>query len=277
MAERETEANQIQISQLGGLNESLSLANLPPGTFAALEGLYPAKSGSLERMPGKTLLRRLSAPILNIYQTFDARNNILVQTTEDVQLFTLDELMSRTPATTLTATAISEEDTMSKAIIVHAVAANTAGGTYTTASTWQQAPLSAIQSQLNADGTAAAFVTALAANRFTLSAGTYRFKGRSAHSDATAGIFCVARLYNVTTALPAWSGLDNETGPWDVIATATRNQYLEFEGDLTIAAPTQFEIQHYASGLEATNGFGKPVNLGSMKEIYRTLTIIKTA
>lgn len=277
MAERETEIGQIQINAFAGLDQSVSPASIPAGKLTVLEGLYPEPQGALQRIPGKTLLTKLNSPILNIHQTFDARNNIIVQTDTDIQVFTLDELLDRTPATSLTPTAISEEETMPQAIIVHAVAAGTAGGTYTSASTWQQAPLTAIQSQLNADGTAASFVTALSSNRFTLSAGTYRFHCRSAHCDATAGIYCVARLYNVTTSLPAWNGLDNETGPWDVIATASRNQYLEFDGDLTIAVPTQFEIQHYASGAETTNGFGRPTNLGSLKEVYRTLKIIKTA
>lgn len=265
------------VASLGGLNRLSTLNNTKVEEFYALVNLIHQYDGVLQIPPGiKTRILLEGREILRIHQTNDRRENILVQTDEGVYVFSEDEFFERAYVPALVANAIVEEDTMAKAIIVQSLALNTHGGSYTPANSWQQAPLSAILSQLNADGTAAAFVTALAANIFTLAAGTYRFNIRSMHACDTAAHRIIGRLFNVTTGAPAWTGLNNENSPVYLQDSPDGNTEICFGGDLTIAVPTQFQLEHFCSRLTLTTGFGFRRNIGS-RENYRWIEIIKTA
>lgn len=267
--------------ELQGLDERHRATQTKEPTFDDSFGFIQQSAGVLQRINGiKPLLNIPGKTILNICQTFDSRGNVLIQTDQGLYLASEDEVVGRAVVTNLSPVVLLESESMSKAILVHAPAAGANGGTLSPADTWVDAPLLTILSQLNPDGTAAAFVTALAGNIFTLAAGSYRFSGKSAMSDVTANIRLVARLFNVTTGLPAWSGLQNEDGNTVTVDTTARNYWSHFGGDLTIAVPTQFKIQGKSSGAENNTGFGAPMSGAGYvlaHELYRWLEIFKTA
>lgn len=267
----------VQVSEVKGLNERLKFSNPDSGEFDSLIGLIPQQLGNLQRINGTKFLQYIAGKrILNIYQTFDRRENCLVQTDQGVYLFSEDELLNRVVPTNLTPVTEIEEENMSQAVIIDSRASGTNGGSIT-ATTWTDAPLSAILYQLNPDGTAASFVTALAANIFTLAVGGYRFRIRSICADDGTGTTAkvLARLFNVTSGLPAWSGLNNEvSGPCQLFANNI-NSTIFLGGELELTVPTQFKIQHYASQLATNVGFGFPLAL-SFRENYRWIEITQT-
>lgn len=265
----------IFVEDLKGLNQRTRF-NSEAAEFDELVGFFQQRTGVLERLPGISLLQTISGKeILSITQTFDSRKNVIVQTNLGVYVYSEDELMGRTIPTSLIRDPLTEEEDMAKAILVDTQAVGVNGGTYTTANVWQDAPLGSILSQLNPDGSAASFAS-LAAGVFTLAAGTYRFNGWSVMSDATANVRCVSRLFNVTTGLPAWSGLLNENGPTLSVAEANANTLCPFGGDLTIAVPTDFKIQNKMSDAQTNTGFGFARSMGAA-EVYRWLEIFKSA
>lgn len=268
------------IPALGGLNRFSTLNNTPPEDFYGLINLIHQYDGVLQSPPGIKPRALVSGKrILSIHQTNDKRENVIVQTSDGVYIFSEDELFERMYAPALTPITILEEETFMKGIITDQRVANTDSGVNTVAAAWTTAPLSAIVSQLNPDGTAAAFITALAANVFTLAIGVYRFRIRCAVAG-TAGDKYKGRLFNVTAGAAAWVGLANETGEWEDIKDANSNLYTVFGGDLQIAAPTQFRIEIYAGTAGApgkVNGMGRKTNIGGLSEVYRWIEIIKTA
>lgn len=265
----------VVVAQVKGVNERLKFTNPDITQFDILKGFIPQRDGILQRINGTKFLQLLQGrQILNMCQTFDRRKNFIVQTDQGVYLYSEDELLNREPITNLTPVVNTEEEDMAKAILIHSVANNVGGGALV-ATTWTTAPISAILSQKNPDGTAAAFVTALAANAFTLATGGYRFNIRSVVSCTTgAGTpqKALARLYNVTTGLPAWSGLDNEVSMNTQNGVNTLNFQVALGGDLDIAVPTQFRLEHYQN---VAGTFGIAENMG-FREVYRWIEIIQT-
>jgi hypothetical protein len=263
------------VPRLGGLDERNEFSKQIGPDFDALSGFIHQRDGILQRANGTKLLQSIPGKkILSICQTFDNRKNVLVQTDGGVYLFSEDELVGRVIPTALTPVTINEEETMSRAVIVHALALTNNGGNYPVANVWQDAPVSAILFQRNPDGTAAAFVTAIATPNFTLAVGSYRISGWSMHT-AAAGNRCKTRLFNTTSGLPVWNGADNEDSPALLVDTVNGNTQLPFAGEITIAVPTQFKIQNFCTALSA-NGFGFARNIGH-NELYRFIDIIKTA
>lgn len=276
-----TQTGRITVVELKGLNEREIDANSDLGYFDFLRGCVPINKNTLTRCNGSTLLLNFGEPVLSIHQTNDSRGNIIVQTLSSVRIVSTNELFGTAiNPTNLVPVASTEEESMSQAIIVHQLAAGTNGGTYTTLNVWQQAPLSAILSQLNPDGTTAAFVTSLTANQFTLATGIYRIRGYSVMSNVTGATKMAARLFNVTASTPAWSGLANEDSPSVLSGGASYNEQLPIAGTLNLVAPTTFEVQGLQSRVQTNTGFGifaSAAGFGSAKELYRFLEILKTA
>lgn len=285
MAERETTGpQQIQINALGGIDERISPANLRLGTFDRLEGLYPAKSGLMERIPGKTTLATLAGnpAILAIHQCNDAAGNILIQTATDVQVFTLDELLGRTPAAntlvpvppTPPVSNTEEEEFMSQAILIHRAASGDGGGAVSYA-TWGKRTITDIVTQVNPDGTAASFVTSLASDVFTLSAGTYRVNIRCCQSTTNASNFGI-RLQNTTAGANAFAsyGLLQAAGQKPV-TSGTSNFWVELDGWFKITAGANFEIQEFSNSNLNTRGTAASVD--GIENIYLVCKILKTA
>lgn len=276
-----TQTGRITVVELKGLNEREIDANSDLGYFDFLRGCVPINKNTLTRCNGSKLLLNFGEPVLSIHQTNDSRGNIIVQTLSSVRVVSTNELFGTTiNPTNLQPVASTEEESMSQAIIVHQVAAGTNGGTYTVANTWQQAPLSAILSQLNPDGTPAAFVTAFAANQFTLDTGVYRIRGYSVMSNSGASTKMAARLFNVTAGTPAWSGAANEDSHALLSGGANYNERLQFAGTLNLAIPTQFQVEGLQSAAKTNSGFGIFANAAGFtlaKELYRYIEILKTA
>lgn len=150
-----------------------------------------------------------------------------------------------------------------QALITHQNTA--AGGASTTA--YAQRPLSAIIYQLNPDGTAAAFAT-LAANQFTLAAGTYRITARAKATGALAD-FVGIHLYNITTAAIVANTEDGQQ-----VLVASKNVTLTLDCAFTLAGATVFELRGKGSAANA-NGFG--ATAGGLSVTYASITITKTA
>jgi len=275
----------ITVQELKGLNEREQFANPDLGFFDVLKGCVPTNKNTLTKAFGCKFALNFGEPILAICQTNDSRKNVIVQTQSAVRVVTEEELFGQpivNPNLTLVAGA-GEEETMSRAIIVHQVATGTHGGGYTTANVWQQAPLNVIVSQLNPDGITNPGFASLALNQVTLATGAYRIRGWSIMTN-TVGQIGAARLFNVTTGFPAWNGAPNEISPTHVlsqISAGADNVKFEFGGDLLLGVPTVLEIQGNMHAAKATNGFGSAQSGGTLaaasKELYRWLEILKTA
>lgn len=269
--------NPISVGQFKGLNERGRFNNIDVTEFDKLLGYSQQFSGIIERPNGTLLLQQIPGHrILGIHQTFDDRQNVIIQTDQGVRVISEDALFNRASGANLTPVVIPEEDTMAEAILAHTVASGITGGAYAVASVWQDAPLTDIIHQRNADGTAAAFVTALAANVFTLAAGVYRIEFESTFNDNAGNSLCQARLFNTTTGLPAWDGLNNKQATSQrVIAPGT--VLLKGRGWLDLSGgPASFKLQHWCSTVTDANGFGQPSTTGD-REVYRWIKVLKTA
>lgn len=280
--QNDTQTAAEQVVALGGINQRASPSRLGANDFELAIGVTPLQLGVLERVTGKQLIRQFGSAILQIHQTFDGQNHIIIQTYADgVQFYTLDELLDRASTTNLTPVTILEEDTMPRALIVDKKAAGAAASALTTS--YAARDLTDIDYQLNADGTAASFITGFngtggtAAKQFALAAGTYRFDIRASAGVTTAlAKNYQAVLFNVTTGLPAFNGLPLQAAASQRgLALANSVVWMQMKGQLTIAAPNTFEVRQKVS--DATNVFqGLSVNQGE-NEVYAFVEITKTA
>lgn len=268
----------FSVRALKGANERKQFTNPDPSELDKVVGFIPSIAGAQRKMNGIQLLQTVEGapPIYNICQTNDSRRNIIVQTRDNVLLISEAEFFNQPIYTpTLTNIASFEEDSMAYGLIVHTEANNVSGGT--AAGTFTARTLSHIVHQVNADGTAAAFITALAANRFTLAAGKYRIRGWCLGSGIATDIL-IARLYNVTAGAAAWNGGQNENTNAGQVAIAQENVTMFFAGYLDLAVPTQFELQQKTNNATPpeANGCGAPANLGH-RELYAMIEIFQTA
>jgi hypothetical protein len=100
--EQSVESGDVSIRKLGGLNQRVSPLDLAPNEFSVLRGYYPSQEGLLSRLPGKEFLFQLDGTILSIHPTYNSEGHILIQTTENLYLTTIDEIQGRTTETNLT-------------------------------------------------------------------------------------------------------------------------------------------------------------------------------
>ncbi len=287
MAERESDEKNIRINELGGLDERAGLSNIQPGTWDKLEGLYPARNGQLERIPGKTLLSNVGASVLAIHQTFDSRNNIIIQTTENIQVITLEELLGTAPATSITPTPIPEEESMAYACLIHSEAPYTEGGGILT--TYSVRPITdRVAEGINPDGTTTTFVT-IAANQFTLGTGTYRIKIKAAFAGVETNR-CTFRLYNVTAVANAFAATGGNFQTCTTVelpatsgGNAVSNVWGELQGWFSIVGSNVFQVEDRGEAANAVNGRGDcgtstgvPM-VAPERECFMVIEILKTA
>ncbi len=107
----------------------------------------------------------------------------------------------------------------------------------------------------------------LAANQFTLPAGTYRFSAACPAHDVYRQ---QGRLRNITDNKTILDGESSFTSAVDAILGASR-----LEGQFTIAAPKTFELQHQCQTTKPTQGFGIAVNFDV--EVYAWIRLEKVA
>lgn len=271
MNQQEQAEKSLVVANLKGVDER-GLFKQQDGFFDRVEGLYQKTNGSLHQLPGIKHLLTISATdvILSIHQTFDSRDSILIQTTSGLYRLSEAELFGRAVAANLTPVTLTEEEDMSKAIILHRELANVNGGEYTTANVWQKAPLNVIDSQLNSDGTAASFAS-IASSVITLASGWYRMNVLTLHADASVGTLTNARIRNTTTNITVAESIVAR------IVSANRHTQLHMACAFQVVSATEtFEIQHIADSPQTSFGFGQANNNNGANEIYRIVEIIKT-
>lgn len=284
-------SNSVNIRPLGGVNERVSPVDLPPSEFSQLRGLFPRQNGLLERFWGNEFLYKFPEAVLSINPTHNSSGHILIQTATKRYLTTLDELLGRntyitdlTPATSTPGNEIVEEESMSLAIIIGKKAAGVTGKVIGTA--YADRDLSDIH--VNEGG----IVTALAANLFTLAAGTYRIEVKCCHCNTVTkgnqSLF-IDTLYNNTNS----DYLLKVVGVVSAASVAIRasspartdniinNIWGFLEGTFTLTSSCDISVRSKVNvAAPVTDGAtpveGKPVNMGE-SEVYTIVKILKTA
>ena len=135
----------------------------------------------------------------------------------------------------------------------------TAGGTSTLGS-WQTRTLNA--EVFDPDG-----IVTLAANQFTLGAGSYFIVARAPGFNV--GTHMV-RIQNVTDATTVGEGAscDSATG---------HNDHATVAGRTTIAAAKAFELQHQSESTRINDGFGTATTFAVTTEVYAEVWIYREA
>ena len=151
---------------------------------------------------------------------------------------------------------------VSYACLVDSKSTGTDGGTFTSGA-WRTRDLNTEQSDV--DG-----IVSLAANRFTLGAGSYVIKAYCPASQVNGH---KAQLYNVTYA-GAVSLNGCQAALCDNASVTATNAIVA--GRFTITGTEQFEIQHQCVTTKATTGFGKAAGF-STAEIYTVVELWKVA
>lgn len=318
MGERDFRANEdIRLPTLGGLNQRPSPANLRPGEFSHLEGLYPAQIGLLRRIPGKTFSASVTGKVLSIHPTYNATGDVLFQTDAGLFVYTLDELRSRASTPALTFTPISEEETMSMAIIVQREANAINGGSIqgfmsgvdgtAAIDTWYPRRLTnrlvdsdSIITTFTAAGSGAG---AASSGSFVLSPGTYRISAWGtfrSESAATVGTTFAMGLYNSTSG-----SFEVYTGGSDpivstIVAEASQrpsgsgsNRTCVLEGEFVVSSTNKtYELRQkcsvatearsnrccgFGSNLSGSTGSTTGVNGAALQFTYAFIKILKVA
>lgn len=268
----------ISVQKLLGVDQRAKFGAGELGAFDKLIGFYTPNIGLLKQVPGKEALQYIadSGGILEIYQTNDSRKNIIIQGRNHVYIMSENEFFNRPITTNLTPVPLTEEEDMAQAIIAHVVAGVNGGGGSTVINTFTTAVLNQIVSQFNADGTAAAFVTGLAANVFTLATGWYRIRGWSLAAHAATGHKVWCRLVDNGSGLALWNGLLNQDSEQVETVVATRNVKMEFGGVFHAAVPTAIRLDQRMDANSVNIGMGNPEAIGGFNDIYRWIEILRT-
>jgi hypothetical protein len=137
------------------------------------------------------------------------------------------------------------------ALLQHQLASGTAGGGSTSGSWGTRV--------LNTEVEDDEGIVSLAANRFTLQAGTYYIAARQTIAESGAGR---SRIQDVTNAVTVGQG----PSVWGSGGVAPA------EGVIGIAAATEFELQWRVSTTHGGNGLGVEVSSGSV-EVYAEVEI----
>ena len=144
-----------------------------------------------------------------------------------------------------------------KVAIVKEVQASGAGGT-NTAGSFQTRILN---TEVDPDN-----IVTIAANQFTLQAGTYLIEGSVPASAVNAH---QSRLRNITDSTNAIIGTSEYSDGTD--AESSRS---ELEGIVTVAAAKTFEVQHYTQTSKVVVGYGVSSGYAG-EEVFTTVKIIK--
>ena len=144
------------------------------------------------------------------------------------------------------------------AIIQDSKATTTAGGTFTLGA-WRTRDLQT--EQYDPDG-----IVSIAANQFTLAAGTYFIKATAPFYKAG---YNAARIYNTTDASTELEGQNTDGNAASAVAGVAL-----VEGVFTLGDAKVLELQHQSTATQATNGFGLPHSFGGT-EVYSIVEIWK--
>ena len=281
MAEKETQQRGIIIPGFAGLNERAAISNIPEGFFDKLDGLYPSRTGLLERLPGKTFLRQIGNPIIAIHQCFDTADNIIIQTENDVQVFTLDEILNRVPASSLNALERKEEENMSYALITDQRLSGTSAGSGPTINGYNQRTLQTFNSVgVAPNGSPDVFVTNTGSNTFQLNSGTYRFRIQSCFANTNTAINCGFKFYLRNITAGNLVALNSPSSSVFIGGASTNvNIWGLLQGQITISSPTTFDIVDRcapSSGTAVPGNFRGLASAAGEAEVYLIVEILKT-
>jgi hypothetical protein len=182
---------EIKIPKLGGIDLRSGRNALESGRCDRIFGLYPEKTGSLSRMPGKQLWRvfedgTTARPVYQCYQAFDGTGNVIIQNGDAISVYTLDELRNRSRTFSLTPT-----EGTGQALLGYYNSTN-GGGIGASTNTFYAAPVLVV-----ADSSEDAVILSCNASLFRLGLGTYRIDGFVTLGLVQSGM-ARAGLYNVT-------------------------------------------------------------------------------
>lgn len=280
MPERASQIPEIKVHELKGLNIRAAEHAIPSGQATVLQGMYPARTGLLQRVPGKLIYRFLQGrSIDSMHQAFDGTGNAFVQNGDRLDVYTLDEFLNRATTPTLTRNPITPEEDMSYAILTHQDTVSNPGGALGASdNTFYTTTINTLT--LDDDS----IIVSLGSNQFTLAPGTYRIRARIAWGAAGAAASgATAYLYNVTSgAIQENQGTSNDIlSTADKEGTTNSNGWLYLAGEFEFAGSNNtFEIrmamsdnasETFAQGRQST------VTSGSHPQIYKVIEIWQVA
>jgi hypothetical protein len=277
MAERASKFQDQRSTNLKGLSERLGETSYPPGVFDLLRGL--------------------------------------IQTTTGIYSYSVDELFARSTTPSLTNPPLTEEESMSMAIIIQREANATPGGTIQgylsgtdssgVANTFYGRRLTTLVCNESSSGiptvssfTASTGGTAAASTpgQFVLIPGTYRIRGRFVFYSVNANTSFLCGLYNFTTSLFEchYDGVSNNIPILSNVASIDtgstgQNIFASFDARVLVTSTNKtFQIMQECSGntparslsaCGAISGTLTTANVNSATATleYGSLTILRTA
>lgn len=279
---------EISITELKGINLRVAKSQLGSGENDRMFGLYPRYTGSLNRIPGKQLLRVFEdgddpREVLQVAQAFMGQSYAVIQNGDAIGLYTADELFNRSTPYSLTPT--PPVSTLgSYALLQHQESAGTAGGALGALdNAFYPRRINALCT--DADG----IIQAVSGNSFTLGIGTYRIKAAAAFGQSattTAGSQCRAGLFSVTNnAFKTYAG-----SVLEIISTSGRsgdfinrpfNSWVFLKGRFQVTLPSEvlaiYQANEVAGGTISgeTGAQGWAASVGSKTEVYCLIQITK--
>jgi hypothetical protein len=155
--------------------------------------------------------------------------------------------------------AVGSSNAVATAVLYHSLAAGTHAGSFT-AGTWVTRPLN---TEVDPSG-----IVTLAANRFTLAAGTYHLRARAPAFRVNGHQI---RLRNITDSTTTVSGGAAHSGS----SADYAQTFSEIDHVFTLASSKTFEIQHRCETTgSASSSFGRAANFGEA-EIMCSVSIVK--
>jgi hypothetical protein len=215
----DTQSNPPDIKSLApkGINLRVDKNALPEGFCEREHGLWPKRTGSRSRLPGKTILRQVGNDVNQLHQTFGGPG-ILMQIGDTLQYQSLDTLLGRATTSSLTASVGNEEDQVGMAVIVQTESNTDNGGSIdgflsgsssASADTfygrrltnmWVNETVSALQTVNTFTASTGGAGAASTAGQFVLVPGTYRIEISLSYALSSISSSVVAGLYNATSA-----------------------------------------------------------------------------
>lgn len=305
MAERSTNAPEIKLPTLGGLNERPSKANLRTGEFDILEGMYPKDIGLQARIPGQQLLATAgTGPVRQIHSTTNVNGDVLVQSGSVLYAYTLDELQNRVVPPELVFNPSGDEEVMSQAIIVQMEASTVNGGsadgkqTGTSSATANTFTYGRRLTDMlvNESSTVSSFTASTGgggststAGQFTLAPGDYRISVIATYNSAFTSQTIVAGLFNVTSnAFEVYSGTSVPILSTPMVTSSfSGNTVLSIKAAISVTSTNKtYQINHQSnvsSAVQSATFCGAPLTASGTaggaapKNTYCWIEILKLA
>jgi hypothetical protein len=146
------------------------------------------------------------------------------------------------------------------ALLIDSKASGTAAGS-STATTWHHR-------DINTEVYDPGGIVSIAANVFTVAAGTYRIAATAPNGGSSVHRL---RLWNTTTNAEVSTGIASQSRTGD----SGGNDYATLKGIFTVGATTSLRLDHYITGAISTFGLGRAGSIAGVTETYTQLTLEK--